>query len=29
VSKHLGNAQLGTVFPGFANSPREFVGYVG
>ncbi len=29
VSKHLGNSQLNTVFPGFANSPREFVGYVG
>jgi uncharacterized protein (DUF1501 family) len=28
VSKHLGNAQLNAVFPGFANSPREFVGYV-
>ena len=28
VSRHLGNAQLGTVFPGFENSPREFVGYV-
>src|SRR5580700_2516748 len=29
VSKHLGNTQLSTVFPGFTNSPREFVGYVG
>ena len=28
VSRHLGNTQLGTVFPGFENSPREFVGYV-
>ena len=28
VAKHLGNAQLSTVFPGFANSPREFVGFV-
>jgi uncharacterized protein (DUF1501 family) len=29
VSRHLGNAQLGRVFPGFENSPREFVGYIG
>jgi uncharacterized protein (DUF1501 family) len=28
VSKHLGNAQLNAVFPGFANSSREFVGYI-
>ena len=29
VASHLGNAQLNTVFPDFANSPREFVGYIG
>ncbi len=29
VSRHLGNTQLSTVFPGFENSPREFVGYIG
>ncbi len=28
VARHLGNTQLGTVFPGFANEPGEFLGYV-
>jgi len=28
VERHLGNSQLTTVFPGFDNSPREFVGYI-
>ena len=28
VQRHLGNSQLTTVFPGFDNSPREFVGYI-
>jgi uncharacterized protein (DUF1501 family) len=29
VSRHLGNTQLSTVFPGFENAPQEFVGYIG
>jgi uncharacterized protein (DUF1501 family) len=28
VSRHLRNAQLSTVFPGFENSPRDFVDYI-
>jgi len=29
VAQHLGNAQLNTVFPGFENSPQNFLGYLG
>ena len=29
VSRHLGNDHLNSVFPGFDNSPREFLRYLG
>lgn len=29
VSRHLGNSQLSTVFPGFDNSPHDFLRYMG
>jgi uncharacterized protein (DUF1501 family) len=29
VSHHLGNTQLATVFPGFENSPAQFLNYLG
>ena len=28
MTKHLGNPNLGTVFPGFANDPRQYLGVV-
>jgi uncharacterized protein (DUF1501 family) len=28
MTKHLGNSNLGTVFPGFANDPRQYLGVV-
>jgi uncharacterized protein (DUF1501 family) len=28
MTKHLGNANLATVFPGFANDPRQYLGVV-
>jgi len=28
MTKHLGNSHLATVFPGFANDPRQFLGLV-
>jgi uncharacterized protein (DUF1501 family) len=28
ISKHLGDSNLGQVFPGFANDPRQFLGLV-
>jgi uncharacterized protein (DUF1501 family) len=28
ISKHLGDRDLNTVFPGFTNDPRQFLGLV-
>jgi hypothetical protein len=28
MTKHLGNSNLTSVFPGFANDPRQFLGMI-
>jgi hypothetical protein len=28
LAKHIGVKELGTVFPGFDNNPRKFLGFI-